>query len=53
MNEFLGNLDTPLLYIFAFCALIGSILVVALQQPMRVAMALISTILRVQSCRTA
>ena len=45
MNEFLGNLDTPLLYIFAFCALIGSILVVALRQPMRVAMALISTMI--------
>ena len=45
MNDFLGNLDTPLLYIFAFCALIGSILVVALQQPMRVAMALISTMI--------
>jgi NADH-quinone oxidoreductase subunit J len=45
MNEFLGNLDTPLLYILAFCALIGSILVVALQQPMRVAMALISTMI--------
>ena len=45
METFLGNLDTPLLYIFAFCALIGSILVVALQQPMRVAMALISTMI--------
>ena len=45
MNEFLGNLDTPLLYVFSFCALVGSVLVVALQQPMRVAMALISTMI--------
>ncbi|MGZ8254179.1 MAG: NADH-quinone oxidoreductase subunit J family protein [Burkholderiaceae bacterium] len=45
MNDFLGSLDTTLLYIFAFCALIGSILVVALQQPMRVATALISTMI--------
>ena len=45
MNDFLGNLDTTLLYLLAFCALIGSILVVALQQPMRVAMALISTMI--------
>jgi NADH-quinone oxidoreductase subunit J len=45
MNEFLGSLDTLLLYVFAFCALIGSVLVVALRQPMRVAMALISTMI--------
>jgi NADH-quinone oxidoreductase subunit J len=45
MNAFLANLETPLLYIFAFCALVGSILVVALKQPMRVAMALISTMI--------
>jgi NADH-quinone oxidoreductase subunit J len=43
MNEFLGGLDALLLYIFAFGALVGSVLVVALRQPMRVAMALIST----------
>ena len=43
METFLGSLDTLLLYIFAFSALIGSVLVVALKQPMRVAMALIST----------
>jgi NADH-quinone oxidoreductase subunit J len=45
MNEFLGDLDTPLLYLFSFCALAGSVLVVALQQPMRVALALISTMI--------
>ena len=45
MNEFLGNLDTPLLYVFAFSALVGSVLVVALRQPMRVATALISTMI--------
>ena len=45
MNEFLANLDTPLLYVFLFCALVGSVLVVALRQPMRVAMALISTMI--------
>jgi NADH-quinone oxidoreductase subunit J len=43
MNEFLASLETLLLYLFAFCALVGSVLVVALKQPMRVAMALIST----------
>jgi len=45
MDSFLGSLDTALLYVFAFCALIGSVLVVALQQPMRVAIALISTMI--------
>ncbi len=45
MESFLGGLDTVLLYVFAFCALVGSILVVALKQPMRVAMALISTMI--------
>jgi NADH-quinone oxidoreductase subunit J len=45
MNEFLGNLDTLLLYVFAFCALAGAVLVVVLRQPMRVAMALISTMI--------
>src|SRR5512136_295708 len=43
MEQFLAGLEPLLLYLFAFCALIGSILVVALRQPMRVAMALIST----------
>jgi NADH-quinone oxidoreductase subunit J len=45
MNEFLAGLDSLLLYVFAFCALVGSILVVALRQPMRVATALISTMI--------
>jgi NADH-quinone oxidoreductase subunit J len=45
MNEFLAGLDSLLLYVFAFCALIGSILVVLLRQPMRVATALISTMI--------
>lgn len=45
MESFLGNLDTPLLYILSFCALAGSVLVVALREPMRVAMALISTMI--------
>jgi NADH-quinone oxidoreductase subunit J len=43
VNAFLANLDTVLLYVFAFCALVGAVLVVTLRQPMRVAMALIST----------
>jgi len=45
MEAFLAGLDSLLLYVFAFCALIGSILVVALRQPMRVATALISTMI--------
>jgi NADH-quinone oxidoreductase subunit J len=45
MEAFLAGLDSLLLYVFAFSALIGSILVVALRQPMRVAMALISTMI--------
>ena len=45
MESFLANLETPLLYIFAFSALVGSILVVSLRQPMRVATALISTMI--------
>ena len=45
MNEFLAGLDSLLLYVFAFSALIGSILVVTLRQPMRVATALISTMI--------
>jgi len=43
MNEWLASLDTLLLYVFAFSALVGAVLVVVLRQPMRVAMALIST----------
>ena len=45
MESFLAGLDSLLLYVFAFCALVGSILVVALRQPMRVATALISTMI--------
>ena len=43
MESFLGNLDTLLLYLFAACALIGALLMLVLRQPMRVALALIST----------
>ena len=45
MNELLAGLDSLLLAVFAFCALAGSVLVVVLRQPMRVAMALISTMI--------
>jgi len=45
MEAFLAGLDSLLLYVFAFSALIGSILVVVLRQPMRVATALISTMI--------
>jgi NADH-quinone oxidoreductase subunit J len=46
MNAFeslLQNLDTILLYVFAFCALAGAVLMIILPEPMRVALALIST----------
>jgi NADH-quinone oxidoreductase subunit J len=43
MENFLASLDTLLLYVFAACALVGAGLMLILQQPMRVAMALIST----------
>jgi NADH-quinone oxidoreductase subunit J len=43
MNALLANLDTILLYVFAFCALVGAVLMIVLRQPMRVALALIST----------
>jgi NADH-quinone oxidoreductase subunit J len=45
MNEFLAGLDGLLMMLFAVCALVGSVLVVMLRQPMRVAMALISTMI--------
>jgi NADH-quinone oxidoreductase subunit J len=45
MEAFLANLETPLLYLFALGSLVGAVLVVALKQPMRVAMALISTMI--------
>ena len=41
----LRNLDTLLLVVFAVCTLVGATLTVVLRQPMRVAMALISTML--------
>jgi NADH-quinone oxidoreductase subunit J len=43
MNTLLAHLDTVLLYVFALCALCGSVLMIVLRQPMRVAMALVST----------
>jgi NADH-quinone oxidoreductase subunit J len=39
----LQSLDTLLLVLFAVCALVGASLMIVLRQPMRVAMALIST----------
>ena len=43
IETLLANLDTLLLYLFAACALIGAVLMLILPQPMRVALALIST----------
>jgi NADH-quinone oxidoreductase subunit J len=43
MTWLLANLETILLAIFGVSALVGGVLVVMLRQPMRVAMALIST----------
>ena len=43
IDGLLQNLDTLLLYLFAACALIGAGLMIVLQTPMRVALALIST----------
>jgi NADH-quinone oxidoreductase subunit J len=43
IESLLLNLDTLLLVIFAFCALVGAALMLVLRQPMRVALALIST----------
>ncbi len=43
IDSLLANLDTLLLYVFAACALAGALLMLVLRQPMRVAMALIST----------
>jgi NADH-quinone oxidoreductase subunit J len=45
IESLLANLDTLLLYVFAACALAGSALMLVLRQPMRVAMALISTMI--------
>ena len=43
IESLLQHLDTLLLYVFAACALVGAVLMLVLRQPMRVAMALIST----------
>jgi NADH-quinone oxidoreductase subunit J len=43
IETLLQNLDTLLLVLFAACALVGASLMIVLRQPMRVAMALIST----------
>jgi len=43
IESLLANLETLLLYLFAACALAGAVLMLVLRQPMRVAMALIST----------
>ena len=45
MEALLQNLDTLLLYLFAACALVGSALMLVLKQPMRVALALVSTMI--------
>jgi NADH-quinone oxidoreductase subunit J len=43
LESFLAQLDTILLVVFGVSALVGGVLVILLRQPMRVAMALIST----------
>ena len=43
IESLLLNLDNLLLVLFAFCALVGAVLTIVLRQPMRVALALIST----------
>jgi len=43
IETLLQNLDTLLLMLFGLCALVGAALTIVLRQPMRVAMALIST----------
>ena len=43
IESLLANLESMLLYLFAACALAGAVLMLVLRQPMRVAMALIST----------
>ena len=45
MTWLLANLETILLAIFGVSALVGGVLVIVLRQPMRVAMALISTMI--------
>jgi NADH-quinone oxidoreductase subunit J len=43
IETLLANLDSLLLVLFAFCALVGAALMIVLKEPMRVALALIST----------
>ncbi len=43
IERLLANLDTLLLYLFAACAFVSAALMIVLAQPMRVALALIST----------
>ena len=43
IESLLQNLDILLVVLFGFCALVGASLMIVLRQPMRVAMALIST----------
>jgi NADH-quinone oxidoreductase subunit J len=43
IDMLLRNLDTALLFVFAFSALVGAALMLVLRHPMQVAMALIST----------
>jgi NADH-quinone oxidoreductase subunit J len=43
IESLLQDLDTLLLVLFALCALVGAALTIVLRQPMRVALALIST----------
>jgi len=43
LDGLLLHLDTLLLFVFGVCALVGASLMIVLRQPMRVAMALIST----------
>jgi len=45
MTALLQNLDTLLIYVFAALALVGALLMLVLRQPMRVALALISTMI--------
>ncbi len=45
IETLLANLDTLLLYVFALCAFVGAALMIVLRQPMRVALALISTMI--------
>lgn len=45
IETFLQSLDTLLLVVFSLCALVGAALMLVLRQPMRVAIALISTMI--------